>query len=246
MDRLVAGFGMSYLDVVYKNSSFSPGDYAHQLVDHLVEVELDQDLRKLASTRHLRLLDVGCGKGFQAAAFAAYFRVSCLDRSDDYASLFDELGLEVQGRTCDLDRDQYPFENSSFDVIYSKSVIEHLRDWEHYLGEVHRLLDDEGHLVIMTPSWRKQRDNFYDDPTHIHPFTHRGLRSALDIAGFKDVTVREFYQLPFVWRHRYLGWVPRLVALLPDFMKWTDAARTRQRVLVRFSKETMLLAVARK
>lgn len=240
------GNEMPYLDVVYENVGFSPGDYVHQLVDYLVEVELDQDLHELASTKRKKLLDVGCGKGFQAAAFATYFQVSCLDQSDGYINLFDELGLEIEGRSCDLECDRYPFKDNSFDVIYSKSVIEHLKDWEHYLSEIHRLLQEEGCLVIMTPSWERQRDNFYDDPTHVHPFTHIGFKRALGIAGFKDVTVREFYQLPFVWRHRYIAWIPRLVALLPDCMKWKDAARTQQRLLVRFSKETMLLAVARK
>ena len=98
----------------------------------------------------------------------------------------------------------------------------------------------------MTPNWSSQKVSFYDDPTHVRPYTKRTLDRVLRMTGFDDIQIADMYQLPFTWRMPFLKFIPWLVRKLPDSMKWRDRQQRRHRVLVRFSKETMLLALARK
>lgn len=231
---------MSYLDVVYKDVVLKKGDYVHQLTAYLVEEALGW--RGDVSAKHL--LDVGCGKGLQAACFARYMRVSGLDMSDESRPFLKEFNAPVEVRTCDLETDKYPYDDESFDVVFSKSVIEHMRDPFHFIDECARLLKPGGSLLLMTPSWRTQYINFYDDPTHVRPFTEKGLRQLLLMRGYRQIRVREFYQLPFVWKFPWSVVLPKLVSFLPDAWKWRDEEQRQQRPFVRFSKETMLLATA--
>ena len=205
--------------------------------------DINGDLEKLKSRN---LLDVGCGLGHQAIAFSQYVNVQGLDRVDECSELFKQLELDIPVHTCDMEEDSYPLSDGSVDYVFSKSVIEHLPKWDHYLSEIRRILRRDGKLVIMTPSWNSSPESFYDDPTHISPFTEISLRKALEMAGMVDVRVKEFYQLPFTWKYSYLKFVPRITSFLPDSMKWRDSKKTIQRTWVRFSKEKMLLAVAKK
>ena len=103
----------------------------------------------------------------------------------------------------------------------------------------------------MTPSWSHTYwGPFYIDYTHVTPFTAYSLKSALEMAGFKKVTVKYFYQLPVLWKYPWLTLFVKLFAKLPipyapyNEVPWSVSNPFNK--LVRFSKEAMLLAVAEK
>lgn len=57
---------------------------------------------------------------------------------------------------CDLDEETIPFPDEFFDKIYSKSLIEHLRNLGAAMGEFRRVLKPGGELSIVTdnaPYW---------------------------------------------------------------------------------------------
>lgn len=240
------GNNLSYLNIVYADLGLKEGDYAHQLVDHLVAKHLGESSLDANGNPTLSLLDVGAGKGAQAAVFSRYFKITTIDRHGDARETFDSLNIEAEVVIAELGEEAFPLPDSSFDVVFTKSVIEHVENWEHFLSEIHRVLKTGGRAVIMTPNWATQQSNFYDDPTHIRPFTLRTLDRVLRMSDFDDIRISDFYQLPFTWRMPLLKFVPWLVRKLPDSMKWRDKNQRRHRLLVRFSKETMLLAVATK
>jgi len=70
--------------------------------------------------------------------------------------------------------------------------------------------------------------------------TRRGLRDLMRYVGFQNVKCEYFYQLPFVWKRKYLEFIPKVISIIPDRFKWKD--EDNHRILVRFSKEKMLLA----
>ena len=111
-----------------------------------------------------------------------------------------------------------------------------------------RVLKPGGIFVALTPDWKSQQSFFWDDYTHVKPFTQKGLRDVLKIHGFKEVNCELFYQLPFLWKYFWLKPVILLISLLPGFLKWKDNEQrnTKDRKLIRFSKEKMLLAYGRK
>lgn len=180
-----------------------------------------------------KLLDVGCG-------------------TEEHMEAFRDLGLEVWGvdnikhesdtvKMCDLSKDKIPFSSNYFDVVFTKSCLEHLKPVENSLKEIKRVLKKSGVVIIMVPDWRSQYRNYYDGYDHVTPFTIRGLRDLMNHIGFRNVTCEYFYQLPFVWDSDIAKVIPKVVSLLPDKLKWKDEYNHRK--LIRFSKEKMLLGV---
>lgn len=237
---------MSYLDIVYPDLGIKAGDYAHQLVDHLVENWLGGPSLDAEGNPTKSLLDVGAGKGAQAAVFSRYFNISTIDRHGDAKDTFESLNIDANVVVGEIGEQPFPLPDHSFDIVFTKSVIEHVQDWEHFLSEIHRVLKPGGLVVVMTPNWNSQQVNFYDDPTHIRPYTLRTLDRVLRMTEFDDILIQDIYQLPFTWKLSLLKIIPWALRKFPNSMKWRDKNQRKHRLIIRFSKETMLLAVARK
>jgi SAM-dependent methyltransferase len=227
----------AYLDVTYSEERAPRSDYPERLAAYL---------RERVYRRPGRLLDVGCGRGEHLAAFSKLgFEVTGVDvspRAREHAR-----GHQVV--VVDLEREPLPFPEGSFDHIFSKSVVEHMRNPGALLAKTRGVLRAGGRAAIMTPSWAHTYwGPFYVDHTHVTPFTAPALVDALTIAGFRGVEVSHFYQLPHLWRYPRLKLLSRLVAALPlpyrPFMDapWPEALNK----LIRFSKELMLLGVGEK
>ena len=183
-----------------------------------------------------KLLDIGFGKGNHLIGFS-------------------RLGLDVSGidnynsvlkntKSCDLEKEQIPFENDYFDIIFSKSVLEHIVNTENVLKESLRVLKPNGLAIFLVPDFKSQDKDFWDDYTHIHPFTKKSLRNALLINGFRYVECEYFFQLPLVWKYPWLRYFIKIVNLFPDSFKWKNQEETLHRQWIRFAKEKMLLAIA--
>lgn len=93
------------------------------------------------------------------------------------------LGLDAADG-LDFEADALPVGSGTVDVVTAVSVIEHLASPARMLAEVRRILKPGGALVLVTPNWRYSWRDFFDDPTHVHPYTPVSLRKALGHAGF--------------------------------------------------------------
>ncbi|MDF3065104.1 MAG: hypothetical protein K0R38_705 [Polyangiaceae bacterium] len=221
--RLDAAF--RYLDVRYSERERPYTDYPSQLTAHLSE-------RYLAEYRGTRLLDLGCGRGEFLHGFAqAGFDGVGFDRSRPSTPRFSEPVV-----VGDYERGGLPFADGEFSVLFNKSVFEHVRDITPLLNECHRVLAPGGRLVSLVPDWTAQWRHFFDDWTHVRPFTLTGLRECIASHGFAIKEAVRFRQLPMLWERPYLRPLSDAAALLPSAFKRSK--------FVRFSKEWMLLVVA--
>lgn len=191
-----------------------------------------------------KILDIGCNTGTA---------LKCFKENNSNLDLYgldirDENVEGVTFKECDLEKEKIPFEDNSFDFVYSKSVLEHVFNTDNFVSEALRVLKPGGCFVALTPDWRSQQSIFWDDYTHVKPFTRKGLRDALIIHGFDKVDCEYFYQLPFLWKYPVLSFIPKMISILPDWMKWKDREQrnTKDRKLIRFSKEKMLLVYGTK
>ena len=130
-----------------------------------------------------RVLDVGCGQGFESARFLTPGRtVVGADYSADAvataAARYGPEGLRV-ART---DATGLAFLPGSFDAACSSHLIEHFVDPEPHVAELARVLKDDGTLFVLTPN--EPAD--FENPFHLHLFDRDELRAMLE-RHFDDV-----------------------------------------------------------
>ncbi len=218
-----------YVDVVYNEQDRPFTTYPDQLARYLTQ--------RYAIRQGQSLLDIGCGRGEFLRGFircgAQGFGV---DRSIAAAKVCPEAEL----RTADLENDGLPFADGVFDVVFSKSVIEHFHYPERLVQEIYRVLKPGGLVITLCPDWEFNYRIYFEDYTHRTPFMSSSLRDIQLIHGFESVRCERFRQLPVLWRWPWLLPVAELTRLLtPSFLR-------KHSKFVRFSKEIMLLSSATK
>lgn len=219
-----------YVAVVYNEADRPLTLYPQQLARHLFD--------RFGLKANDRLLDIGCGRGEFLRGF-----IDCgvegygVDQSRAAAAYCPNAELRI----ADLENQDIPYDDNFFDVVYSKSVIEHFHYPERLVREMYRVLKPGGLALTLCPDWEFNYRIYFEDYTHRTPFMQSSLRDIQLIHGFEAVSVERFRQLPVLWGSGNLllplAELTRIFA--PSFLrshsKW-----------VRFSKEIMLLSCARK
>lgn len=209
---------MKYGDVVYNYRDRPLTDYPYQLCGYLHENQLCT-LTKSKST----ILDLGCGRGDFSNAFKDYgYSVFSFDKEYN-----DKYHINLNW-----------YRGEMIDVIFCKSVLEHIEQPKEFLLEWKKRLYSQGKIIILVPDWKSQSKIFYDDPTHIRPFTQEGLRELMLMCDFKNVHTEVFYQLPIVWNYPWIKSICKMISLI---VKPEHYPRNK---FIRWSTEKMILGVA--
>ncbi|MDB4037929.1 class I SAM-dependent methyltransferase [Candidatus Thioglobus sp.] len=217
-----------YLDVVYDKEKKPLSSYPEKLISHLFNV---CKMRKGQS-----LLEPGTGMGEHLRIFKELgLKVTGLDISPKAKTNSPDLHIDILNAE---NVEHWPYPDNSFDIVYSKSFIEHLSQPEKYFAEAYRVLKPEGLLLTLTPDWESQFKKFYDDPTHIRPFTIVSLRDIQAMSGFKNINVKKIRQLPLTWKYPIINAVCFLLAIFVPL-------RSNKKIL-RWSRELMLLSTSKK
>ncbi len=224
-----------YVNTIYseKNKPFT--DYPKKLANYL--------FNRYKIEKNSRFLELGCGRGeFLNEFIELGVQGYGLDISDYSKKKYPKINLLIQ----DLDQNtKTSYESSYFDVIFSKSFVEHFYDPQKIFEEMRRLLKPGGILITLTPCWEDNFKMFFDDYTHKRPFTLQTLINIQSVSNFRNIKVEKFKQLPITWSKNslikffftFLAEATKI--FLPSFLK-------KKSKWVRFSKETMLLSTAKK
>jgi len=125
--------------------------------------------------RGKRALDVGCGDGWYTAQMVeAGGAVTGLDYSERAIGF---ARLLVPGASFkNVSAAEIPFEDKSFDIVFSIQVLEHIPPEElpRAVGEIARVLKNGGRAVISVPSVRRKFST-----AHFRHFTYKSLETAL-------------------------------------------------------------------
>ena len=216
-----------YVEVIYDENKRPQTIYPGLLARYL--------FRRFGMKSGDRFLEIGCGRGEFLRGF-----IECgvdgfgVDRSRVAERYCSDAHLSF----VDLEKDSLPYQNDSFDVVYSKSVIEHFYYPEKIFQEIYRVLKPGGLAVTLCPDWEYNYRIYFEDFTHRTPFMQSSLHDIQAMHGFVDIKVEKFRQLPILWEKPGAFLLPfaeitRLLApdCLKAYCKW-----------VRFSKEIMLLS----
>ena len=216
-----------YINTIYNDESRPLNSYPGKLAKYIF------------SNFNLKANDKFLEPGFGRGEFLNEFKklgLDCygIDISDTAGDLF-KGNLKIK-TGINVEQDTWPFPDNYFDCIYSKSLMEHLQDPQKYLNEAKRVLKPGGKILCFIPDWEANYQIYFDDHTHVKPFTKISLRDILRMTDFKSIKVYRFRQLPITWKYPFMNIISYLVSFFVPH-------RSKIKFL-RWSKELMLIGYA--
>jgi ubiquinone/menaquinone biosynthesis C-methylase UbiE len=131
------------------------------------------------------LVDLGCGTGdFLSLASKLFPYAVGVDLNSSSIKICQKKGIPAYKQNAT----KTYFENNSFDIVRAQNILEHLPQPDKLITEAYRILKPRGYLVIHVPtqfSTFYPITNFWDDYTHVRPFTKRCLYRLLNDFKFK-------------------------------------------------------------
>jgi SAM-dependent methyltransferase len=165
-------------------------------------------LRKRFGKTSLRILDIGCQTG----------ELCSLLKQEGH----EPHGLEVQTELIKQCRNEFPeipfsvadsetrlpFEDHSFDIVFSGDVIEHIRFTDVFVNEINRVLKIGGLCALTTPLHNRIKsllivllkfDTHFDPEfPHLRFYTRATLAGVLQRRGFTIESVGSIGRIPIV------------------------------------------------
>jgi SAM-dependent methyltransferase len=121
-----------------------------------------------------RVLDVGCGQGFETARLAGPGRlVVGVDRSPAATAAATTHRPAVA--VARADAEDLGLADGAFDWVCSSHLVEHFADPQRHVAEMARVLDDDGTAFVLTPNAPAD----FENPFHVHPFVPETLEALL-------------------------------------------------------------------
>ena len=216
-----------YLKICYGEKNRPYTDYPEKLANYLFEQCKMKDKSNL--------LEIGCGRGEILRHFKKLgLEVEGIDLSPESPNFNKDINVTVMN----IETEKLPYADNYFDIVYSKSLLEHLIDPDKFMKEVYRVLKPDGILLTLVPDWESNYKIYFDDYTHKTPFSKLSLEHILAIHNFEKINVYKFRQLPLLWKYPKLNYISAIIA---PFVP----VRTKIKFL-RWSRELMLIGIARK
>jgi|SRR5215472_4382390 len=153
----------------------------------------------------LRILDVGCGTGLNAAQLTRRGHdVFGIDVSPVAIEKLRAQGLK--GSIADIEAEPLALPENTFDLVYASEVIEHCVDTKKFLRNLRAVLKQDGTLLLSTPNsafWAYRllsllgyTPSEFQHPGHVRFFSKRNLAAAIEDCGFTVTAIGA--------RHMYL------------------------------------------
>lgn len=138
------------------------------------------------------LLDYGCGPGDMLLVARKLgvktYGIDLFQRSVDMAK---QRGLKVD--LGDYRALSKKYKKGFFDAIFIQSVVEHMHEPITELSALKPYIKKGGYLIISSPT---PSTYFWDDPTHVRPYTPKSFKTLGEILGMKIIEVN--YVLAFL------------------------------------------------
>ena len=136
-----------------------------------------------------RILDVGCGTGANAKAFARVAQTMGIDMSVDALHFCQARGINSVALSP---VETLPFAGQTFDVVTALDVLEHTDDDLSALREIHRVCAKQGLLLATVPAYGFLWSEHDEALKHRRRYTAHELRNKLTITGFEVVRTSYF------------------------------------------------------
>jgi len=223
----------NYLETIYNVEDKPITNYPNKLIIYLI--------KRFEIKKKQKVLELGCGRG----EFLNEFVNNGLEGYGvDISNYCKEFFPNINFKKTDMSNEKLPYEDNFFDIVYSKSVIEHFYYPNIIFDEAYRVLKPGGMIITLTPEWQYIYKSFYEDFTHRTPFTSVSLRDIQQMSGFKDIKVESFKQIPIIFKNNFFSKIFNFLSFLTRILV-AEKFRMKNK-WVRFSKEIMLLSISKK
>ncbi len=142
------------------------------------------------------VLDVGCADGGICAPFATDAQLFGLDVNDDFVDVARLNGMNA--RSVDFERDRFPHDDGSIDVLVCGETIEHVVNTDWFMSEINRVTKSGGAAVFSIPNVnqlvsipmmllldRPPRYSARFRAPHVRDFTFRTMKECFQAFGFE-------------------------------------------------------------
>lgn len=139
-----------------------------------------------AGRRDLRLIDCGCGTGYNLRTLLQpYGRAFAFDLIPDALHRAVASGRPL----VRADMEHIPFKSGSFDLATSFDVVQSVPDDRKALREMTRVLKPGGHVVINVTAFELLRGDHAQVWNEIRRYTRDGVRRLVEDAGLQTVRI---------------------------------------------------------
>jgi SAM-dependent methyltransferase len=105
--------------------------------------------------------------------------ILAVDNSPELVDHYSRTGINIRlGDAYEL-----PVAENHLEGVFCCWLLEHLSDPQRALSEIYRVLRADGYALVIVPT-PHDMNTFYDDYTHLRPFTPTSLKQLAEDAGF--------------------------------------------------------------
>ena len=135
---------------------------------------------------NLNVLEIGGGDGVYFTFKKNNINKTIIDIDDHFKDALESQGIKFFQHDLSK-KGLFDISDNSFDLIAMNHLIEHIADIDCFMHEIYRLLKPSGYVYVRTPDIKKVGFAFYNDFTHVRPYSKIGLNHLMDCYGFKNI-----------------------------------------------------------
>lgn len=109
-------------------------------------------------------------------------RIHAVDRAPEIVEHYARQGLQITQGSAE----EIPHPAGFFEAVFCCWLFEHLQDPDIAMREIYRVLEPGGLCFLVVPSDHQLTRGFWDDYTHVRPYTRSSLGQLALANGFTD------------------------------------------------------------
>jgi len=181
----------------------------------LIRNRLLKNIRKYSDKLSGRLMDFGCGSKPYKYLFSVSEYIGVDFESPGHPHINEQIDVFYDGK-------KLPFENESFDAIFTTEVFEHVFNLPDILKELNRVLRTDGQILITCPFAICE----HEVPNDYARYTSFAMRDMLEKNGFEVQALDKCGNaIETIWQLRITYWHLHILSKLAKIPVIRSAAR---------------------